>query len=71
MFKKIKVRLCINGKRNCSLQEDYGVFFDQLYIFCWNWKLEVNIILQKWIDVNLVLQKWTMEVNIYANRNGK
>jgi hypothetical protein len=71
MFNKIKARLCINGKRNYSPEEDYGVILDQLYIFCWNWKLEVNIVLQKWIEVNIVLQKWTMEVNTYANRNGK
>ncbi len=54
MFNKIKASMCINGKKNCSSEKDYGVFFDQLYISCWNWKLEVNI----------VLQKWTMEVNI-------
>jgi hypothetical protein len=61
MFNKISARLCINGKRNYSHEANYGVFFDQLYISCWNWKLEVNTI----------LQKWTMEVNTYANRNGK
>jgi len=71
MFNKIKARLCINGKRNCSLEEDYGVFLDQLYIFCWSGKPKVNTILEKWIEVNIVLQKWTMDVNTYANRNGK
>ncbi len=71
MFNKIKARLCINGKRNCSPEEDYGVFLDQLYSFCWNWKPKVNTVLQKWVEVNIVLQKWTIEVNTYANRNGK
>jgi hypothetical protein len=61
MFNKINARLCINGKRNCSLEANYGVFLDHLYISCWNWKPEVNII----------LQKWKMEVNTYANKNGK
>jgi hypothetical protein len=33
MLNKIKARPCINGKRNCSPKEDYGVFLDQLYNF--------------------------------------
>jgi hypothetical protein len=33
MLNKIKARLCINGKRNYSPKEDYGVFLDQLYNF--------------------------------------
>ncbi len=61
MFNKINARLCIYGKRNYIPKVDYGVFLNQLYISCWNWKLKVNTI----------LQKWTMEVNTYANRNGK
>jgi hypothetical protein len=34
MFNKNKASLCINGKRNYNIEEDYGVFLDQLYIFC-------------------------------------
>ncbi len=59
------------GKEIVVLRKIMVYFLINYTNFCWNSKPKVNTVLQKWIEVNIVLQKWTMEVNTYANRNGK